>query len=108
MYSFNFSWFDKSFNLVVFKNGHVGVNAEHSWADAPIISYLVEYALGYEFNDMKYNMDGTVAGERKVEPIPPQRLKWRIPQEVRLQIGALIKIKCTVFASLCSISISDR
>lgn len=24
-------WFDKSFNLIVFKNGRFGINAEHSW-----------------------------------------------------------------------------
>lgn len=58
------------------------MNAEHSWADAPIVSYLVEYALGYEFLNLKYNMDGTVAGERRMDPIYPQRLKWRMPQEV--------------------------
>jgi carnitine O-palmitoyltransferase 1 len=28
-------WFDKSFNLIVTKNGRVGLNVEHSWADAP-------------------------------------------------------------------------
>lgn len=36
------SWFDKSFTLVVYKNGKLGANAEHSWADAPIIGHLWE------------------------------------------------------------------
>uniref|UniRef100_A0A4W3IIS6 Carnitine palmitoyltransferase 1C n=1 Tax=Callorhinchus milii TaxID=7868 RepID=A0A4W3IIS6_CALMI len=35
-------WFDKSFTLIVFENGKVGLNAEHSWADAPIIGHLWE------------------------------------------------------------------
>lgn len=35
-------WFDKSFNLIVFKNGTMGLNAEHSWADAPIVGHLWE------------------------------------------------------------------
>ncbi len=35
-------WFDKSFNLIVFKNGSMGLNAEHSWADAPIVGHLWE------------------------------------------------------------------
>uniref|UniRef100_A0A8C0ANM7 Carnitine O-palmitoyltransferase 1, muscle isoform n=1 Tax=Buteo japonicus TaxID=224669 RepID=A0A8C0ANM7_9AVES len=35
-------WFDKSFTLVVYKNGKLGANAEHSWADAPIIGHLWE------------------------------------------------------------------
>ena len=36
------SWFDKSFTLVVYRNGKLGINAEHSWADAPIIGHLWE------------------------------------------------------------------
>ena len=36
------AWYDKSFNLVVFEDGKVGVNAEHSWADAPVIGHMVE------------------------------------------------------------------
>lgn len=42
---FSFRWFDKSFNLIVFKNGTMGLNAEHSWADAPIIGHLWEVRL---------------------------------------------------------------
>lgn len=38
-------WFDKSFNLIVFKNGTMGLNAEHSWADAPIVGHLWEVRL---------------------------------------------------------------
>lgn len=42
--SFSCRWFDKSFNLIVFRNGTMGLNAEHSWADAPIIGHLWEVA----------------------------------------------------------------
>lgn len=35
-------WFDKSFTAVVFKNGKNGLNAEHSWADAPTVAHLWE------------------------------------------------------------------
>lgn len=35
-------WFDKSFSIVVYKNGKSGLNAEHSWADAPIVAHLWE------------------------------------------------------------------
>ncbi|KAH1171357.1 hypothetical protein KIL84_006975 [Mauremys mutica] len=35
-------WFDKTFTLVVFKNGKMGLNTEHSWADAPIVGHLWE------------------------------------------------------------------
>lgn len=40
-----FRWFDKTFTLVVFKNGKMGLNAEHSWADAPIIGHLWEVSV---------------------------------------------------------------
>lgn len=39
-------WFDKSFSVVVYKNGKNGLNAEHSWADAPIVSHLWEVSVG--------------------------------------------------------------
>lgn len=38
-------WFDKSFNLIVYKNGTMGLNAEHTWADAPIVGHLWEVTL---------------------------------------------------------------
>lgn len=38
-------WFDKSITFVIFKNGKMGINAEHSWADAPIIGHLWEVSV---------------------------------------------------------------
>lgn len=38
-------WFDKSLSLLVFANGKAGVNAEHSWADAPVMAHLMEMTL---------------------------------------------------------------
>jgi hypothetical protein len=38
-------WFDKSLSLNFFSNGHMGVNAEHSWADAPVVAHLMEEIL---------------------------------------------------------------
>lgn len=37
-----YRWFDKSITFVVFKNSKIGINAEHSWADAPIVGHLWE------------------------------------------------------------------
>lgn len=39
-------WFDKSFSVVIYKNGKSGLNAEHSWADAPTVAHLWEVILG--------------------------------------------------------------
>jgi carnitine O-palmitoyltransferase 1, liver isoform len=38
-------WFDKSINVVSFPNGHSGLNAEHSFADAPVVAHLVSLRL---------------------------------------------------------------
>jgi len=38
-------WFDKSFNVIVSKNGRIGLNVEHSWADAPVNSFMWEHTL---------------------------------------------------------------
>jgi hypothetical protein len=39
-------WFDKSFSLIVGRNGKMGFNTEHTWADAPITGHLWEYIIG--------------------------------------------------------------
>ena len=41
-------WFDKSFNMVVFADGRMGLNAEHSFGDAPVIGHAFEFALTQE------------------------------------------------------------
>ncbi|KAJ9587392.1 hypothetical protein L9F63_019093, partial [Diploptera punctata] len=46
-------WFDKSFTLCIGSNGRVGFNAEHSWADAPVMSHMWEYIIATEFENGK-------------------------------------------------------
>ena len=41
-------WFDKSVSLIVYENGHAGLNAEHSWADAPVVAHMWEHCLCHE------------------------------------------------------------
>ncbi|XP_068787226.1 carnitine O-palmitoyltransferase 1, muscle isoform isoform X2 [Struthio camelus] len=74
-------WFDKSFTLVVYKNGKLGANAEHSWADAPIIGHLWEFTLGTDRFQLGYDDGGHCRGEPNTQLAPPQRLQWDIPQE---------------------------
>ncbi|KHJ84784.1 hypothetical protein OESDEN_15498, partial [Oesophagostomum dentatum] len=41
-------WFDKSFNLIISKNAHVGINTEHSWyvlGDAAVTAHFMEFML---------------------------------------------------------------
>ncbi|XP_054686399.1 carnitine O-palmitoyltransferase 1, muscle isoform isoform X2 [Grus americana] len=79
-------WFDKSFTLVVYKNGKLGANAEHSWADAPIIGHLWEFMLATDKFQLGYTEGGHCLGEPDTLLAPPQRLQWDIPQECRAAI----------------------
>ncbi|CAB1341423.1 unnamed protein product, partial [Coregonus sp. 'balchen'] len=74
-------WFDKSFSVVVYKNGKSGLNAEHSWADAPTVAHLWEFTLATDAFQLGYTEDGHCKGEVELSLLPPQRLTWDIPVE---------------------------
>ncbi|XP_065738383.1 carnitine O-palmitoyltransferase 1, liver isoform isoform X3 [Phocoena phocoena] len=74
-------WFDKSITFVIFKNGKMGINAEHSWADAPIIGHLWEYVLATDSFQLGYAEDGHCKGDTNSNIPYPTRLQWDIPQE---------------------------
>ncbi|XP_053572256.1 carnitine O-palmitoyltransferase 1, muscle isoform [Bombina bombina] len=76
-------WYDKSFSLVVFSNGKLGLNAEHSWADAPIIGHLWEFMLATDCFDLGYTEDGNCRGDPATDVPPPYRLQWDIPAKCR-------------------------
>ncbi|KAM4747541.1 carnitine O-palmitoyltransferase 1, muscle isoform [Rhinophrynus dorsalis] len=76
-------WFDKSFNLVVFSNGKLGLNAEHSWADAPIIGHLWEFVLATDCFELGYTEDGNCRGDPGLSLPSPYRLQWDIPPRCR-------------------------
>ncbi|XP_078041782.1 carnitine O-palmitoyltransferase whd isoform X2 [Augochlora pura] len=73
-------WFDKSFTLCIGSNGRTGFNAEHSWADAPIMGSLWEYVIGNEVN-MGYGEDGRNKGEPEFSPPSPIRLQWDLTSQ---------------------------
>uniref|UniRef100_A0A4W4ER82 Carnitine O-palmitoyltransferase 1, muscle isoform n=1 Tax=Electrophorus electricus TaxID=8005 RepID=A0A4W4ER82_ELEEL len=73
-------WFDKSFTLVVYKNGKIGVNAEHSWADAPIIGHMWEDILATDYFRLGYTEEGHCKGDINKGLAPPSRLQWDIPK----------------------------
>uniref|UniRef100_A0A8C5HL91 carnitine O-palmitoyltransferase n=1 Tax=Gouania willdenowi TaxID=441366 RepID=A0A8C5HL91_GOUWI len=74
-------WFDKSFSIVIYKNGKSGLNAEHSWADAPTVAHLWEYTLATDAFQLGYTEDGHCRGEVDRSLPHPQRLVWDIPSE---------------------------
>ncbi|KAK1878216.1 Carnitine O-palmitoyltransferase 1 liver isoform [Dissostichus eleginoides] len=68
-------WFDKSFSIVIYKNGKSGLNAEHSWADAPT------YTLATDAFQLGYTEDGHCKGDVDRSLPLPQKLTWDIPSE---------------------------
>ncbi|XP_046890065.1 carnitine O-palmitoyltransferase 1, muscle isoform [Hypomesus transpacificus] len=74
-------WFDKSFTLVAYKNGKLGVNAEHSWADAPIVGHMWEYVLATDCFHLGYTEEGHCKGDVNKGLPAPAKLQWEIPQE---------------------------
>nr|XP_025142638.1 carnitine O-palmitoyltransferase 1, liver isoform isoform X2 [Bubalus bubalis] len=74
-------WFDKSFTFIVFKNGKMGINAEHSWADAPIMGHLWEYVMATDSFQLGYTEDGHCKGDTNPNIPYPTRLQWDIPEE---------------------------
>uniref|UniRef100_A0A8C7J803 carnitine O-palmitoyltransferase n=1 Tax=Oncorhynchus kisutch TaxID=8019 RepID=A0A8C7J803_ONCKI len=85
-------WFDKSFSVVVYKNGKNGLNAEHSWADAPTVAHLWEFTLATDAFQLGYTEDGHCKGEVERSLPPPQRLTWDIPVEVQEQVSISLSV----------------
>ncbi|XP_058518694.1 carnitine O-palmitoyltransferase 1, liver isoform [Ochotona princeps] len=91
-------WFDKSFTFIVFKNGKMGMNAEHSWADAPIIGHLWEYVMATDCFQLGYADDGHCKGDPNPSIPYPTRLQWDIPEECQEVIEASLS-SATLLAS---------
>lgn len=70
-------FFDKCLQYVVYSNGRIGVNAEHSSSDATIPGRIWEYCLAME----KYTDDGGVSkvDDKELSKLkPPSKLEWEL------------------------------
>ncbi|XP_068438672.1 carnitine O-palmitoyltransferase 1, liver isoform-like isoform X2 [Clinocottus analis] len=85
-------WFDKSFTVVYFKNGKMGLNGEHSWADAPVLSHSWQYVLSTDCFQLGYNAEGHCKGEVDSSLPRPQKLTWEIPPECEEQISGSLAV----------------
>ncbi|CAJ0959804.1 unnamed protein product, partial [Mesorhabditis belari] len=84
-------WFDKSFNLIFTKNGHFGINTEHSWGDAAVTAHFVEWILVKDIVDEGYDDKGNAMGAPR-EKIEPERLRWDICEEGEAAINVSLKV----------------
>ncbi|PAA56633.1 hypothetical protein BOX15_Mlig029955g1 [Macrostomum lignano] len=87
-------WFDKTFTLVVFANGRIGFNAEHSWADAPVLSQLWEETVITSdiVPGVGYNSDGHCKGSPKGTVPNPIRLQWDLSASCRDVISSQLRV----------------
>lgn len=85
-------WFDKSFTLCIGSNGRVGFNAEHSWADAAVMSHLWEYIILEDGPPTKYDADGHTKGVPEFKPPKPIRLQWDLQVPVIEAIDKSYKV----------------
>ncbi|KAJ3608003.1 hypothetical protein NHX12_025054 [Muraenolepis orangiensis] len=85
-------WFDKSFSFVIYKNGKNGLNAEHSWADAPTVAHLWEYVLATDSFQLGYNSEGHCKGEVDSSLPRPHRLTWDLPPEFQACVGVSLAV----------------
>uniref|UniRef100_A0A8C0LEH8 Palmitoyl thioesterase CPT1C n=1 Tax=Canis lupus dingo TaxID=286419 RepID=A0A8C0LEH8_CANLU len=98
-------WFDKSFTLIVFSNGKLGLSVEHSWADCPISGHMWEFTLATECFQLGYSADGHCKGHPDPSLPQPQRLYWHLPEKIHLSISLALRgaktlsgnIDCHVF-----------
>lgn len=84
-------WFDKSFNLIVYANGRVGINAEHSWGDAAVTAHFMEYVILKDYVFRGYEQNGNCKGDAEVV-VHPERLKFNLEDEARSQIDISLKV----------------
>jgi carnitine O-palmitoyltransferase 1 len=85
-------WFDKSFNLIVSRNGRAGLNVEHSWADAPITGHLWEFNIAHEFFRIGYDSNGHSNGVVRFELPDPVKLKWEFNAKIEESIMNSLKV----------------
>uniref|UniRef100_A0A8D0V3J4 carnitine O-palmitoyltransferase n=1 Tax=Sus scrofa TaxID=9823 RepID=A0A8D0V3J4_PIG len=98
-------WFDKSFSLIIFSNGKLGLSVEHAWADCPISGHMWEFTLATECFQLGYSADGHCKGHPDPSLPQPQRLHWDLPDKIHLSISLALRgaqalaenIDCHVF-----------
>ena len=77
---------------MVGKNGKIGLNGEHSWADAPVVAHFWEYLMCHDYLNNAYDQEGNCYGT--IHDVPPKarKLRWEIPQSCKDTIESCLKV----------------
>ncbi|CAG2246768.1 CPT1A [Mytilus edulis] len=81
-------WFDKSLNLITFPNGRMGLNCEHSYADAPVLAHLAEYNMTEESLHLcGFDEKGHfIESDTQQSFVKPQKLVWEMTNDLAASI----------------------
>ncbi|RZB39047.1 carnitine O-palmitoyltransferase 1, liver isoform [Asbolus verrucosus] len=85
-------WFDKSLTLCIGNNGRIGFNAEHSWADAAVLSHVWEWVVTAQIHEIRYDENGNTLGKPEIVPPAPIRLNWEIKYECQNAIEKSLSV----------------
>ncbi|XP_050397070.1 carnitine O-palmitoyltransferase 1, liver isoform [Patella vulgata] len=88
-------WFEKSINLLFFTDGRVGLNCEHSFADAPVVAHLQEFSMLGEVTDVYFTPDGYVIHADvpgKLIVTKPERLVWDVQEDLASSIRSALDL----------------
>ena len=87
-------WNDKPFNMIIFKNGLVGINGEHTWADAMVIVRQLDWVvrsirdewkqLGHKPSIVLTNPTITTSKNKQLNlRTQPQRLDFQFDKQIK-------------------------
>ncbi|XP_003737934.1 carnitine O-palmitoyltransferase 1, liver isoform [Galendromus occidentalis] len=93
-------WFDKSFNIIIGANGKAGFNAEHSWADAPVMGHLWETVSHHDRCVLRYDENGNAFDYLQTAKTPGIPPPYRIRFNISSACSNQIKLSVTKATSL--------
>lgn len=80
-------WFDKSLQLVVYKNAYAGVNMEHAGFDGQtLIRWLGDIA-NEALKMPVIAKSQSIGGEQPTQASPLKKLKWELNEKIHVAIG---------------------
>jgi carnitine O-palmitoyltransferase 1 len=94
-------WVDKSFHVIITKDAKLGIEAEHSWGDAPALGHIFELALAREITEDPYDEKGFVKKDyrdlrkertNKESFYPAQRIRFNVTPALAAHVNAAVPI----------------
>ncbi|MFH4976045.1 hypothetical protein AB6A40_002754 [Gnathostoma spinigerum] len=92
-------WFDKTINIIIFKNARCGMNAEHSWGDAAITAHFMEWCMIKDSCQFGYDCNGNTFGVPRYIA-KPERLQWEFSDEAQEAIQSSLTVATNLISDV--------